>query len=114
MKKSLLTLKNKEAGLVRKAEAKILFIMSYYIILGTLVLALFSYIEAISDVEYRTVEEYFTCQSMGLQPGKHCGETPQAHLATLTSLSAVAIILTGLLPLVVIAFTVQCKFMKSK
>lgn len=109
MKKFSPTSKNREVGILTKAEAKILFIMIYYILLGTLVLALFTYIEATSDVEYRVLEVHFACQSTGVQPGKDCGVTPQVQLSTLTSLSAVAILLTGLFPMVVIAFTVRCK-----
>lgn len=90
---------------MKKAEAKILFIMCYYILLGTLVLTLYTTFEANIDVEYRTIEQYFACQSTGLQFGKDCGVNPQGPL---TSLSVVAVVLTGLLPLVVITFTVRC------
>ena len=95
---------------MRKAEAKILFIMCYYVLLGTLVLTLFTYFETNIDVEYQAVKQYFACQSTGVQFGMDCGDTPQGPL---TSLTAVAIILTGLLPLVVITFTVKCSCKQS-
>lgn len=90
---------------MKKAEAKILFIMCYYILLGTLVLTLYTTFEANIDAEFWTTEQYFACQSTGLQLGKDCGVKPQGSL---TSLSIIAVILTGLLPLVVITFTVKC------
>lgn len=102
------TVKSENTGL-KKAEAKILFIMCYYILTGTLVLMIFTYFEATSSVEFHAVEKYFVCQSTGLQSGKDCGDTPQIHLTAFRSLSALAIILIGLLPVVVITFTVKCE-----
>ena len=106
---SATVVQSKEAGMVMgKAEAKILFIVCYYVLVGTLVLTLFTYLETISDEQYKAIEQYFICQSTGLEPGKGCGETPQAHLAAFNSLAVVAIILTGLLPTVVLTFTIKC------
>ena len=83
--------------------------MCYYVLTGTLVLMLFTYFEATSNEEFRAIEKYFICQSTGLQSGKDCGDTPQVHLTAFRSLSALAIILIGLLPMVVITFTVKCE-----
>ena len=102
-------MKSKQAGLLKKAEAKIIFIMCYYILAGTLVLTLFILSEATNDVEFQAIEQFFVCQSTGLQSGKDCGDTPRVHLAAFNSLSALAIVLIGLLPAVVLAFTVKCE-----
>ena len=72
-------------------------------------LTLFTHFEATSNGEQQIIERHFSCQSSGLQSGKDCGATPQDHLTPVTSLTAVAIVLTGLLPLVIIVFTVQWK-----
>ena len=106
------TVKSENTGL-KRAEAKILFIMCYYILTGALVLMLFTYFEATSSMEFRAIEEYFICQSTGLQSGKDCGDTPQVHLTAFRSLSALSIILIGLLPIVVITFTVKCERQKQ-
>ena len=60
------------------------------------------------------IETFFVCQSGGLESGNDCGDTPQIHLAVFGSLSALAIILVGLLPSVVIAFTVKCERQREK
>ena len=83
--------------------------MSYYVLVGTLVLTLFTYFEATEDVEFQAIETFFICQSSGIESGNDCGDTPQVHLAAFDSLSALAIILIGLLPSVVVAFTVKCE-----
>ena len=88
--------------------------MCYYIVVGTLVLTLFTYFEASEDVEFQAIETFFVCQSSELESGNDCGDTPQIHLAVFGSLSALAIILVGLLPSVVIAFTVKCERQREK
>ena len=105
--------RTKDIGSARKAEAKILFIVCYYVLLGTLVLTLFTYFEATSDVERQMIEQHFTCQSGGTESGNNCGITPRDHLSVVTWMTAVAIVLTGLLPLVIIIFTVKWKCMTS-
>ena len=107
-------MKSKQTGLLKKAEAKILFIMCYYVLVGTLVLTLFTYFEATEDVEFQAIETFFVCQSNGLESGNDCGDTPQIHLAVFDSLAALSIILVGLLPSVVIAFTVKCQHRQEK
>jgi uncharacterized membrane protein len=108
------SVKSKQTGLLKKAEAKILFIMCYYVLVGTLVLTLFTYFEATKEAEFQVIETFFICQSSGLESGNDCGDTPQVHLAGFDSLSALAIILIGLLPSVVIAFTLKCKYRQEK
>ena len=53
-------------------------------------------------------EQYFVCESTGVQPGKDCGATPQEILEpSVTWIGAIAISLAGLLPLVVLMFSVK-------
>ena len=99
--------KSNQAGGVGKVEAKILFIVCYYIIMGTMALTLFTYFEVAGDADRQAVTRHFACQSTGLQSGKDCGEVPNVHLEAFNSLSGVAIILIGLLPAVILAFTVK-------
>lgn len=95
--------------IMKKAEAKILFIMCYYILLGTVVLTLFTYLEESGENPevFQAIEQHFACHSTGIQPGKDCGIPPRAFLSAYSALSAVSTILTGLLPTVVMAFTLK-------
>ena len=93
---------------VGKAQAKILFIMCYYIALGTIVLTLFTYYQVVGEADIQAVTSHFACQSAGIQSGRDCGDVPNVHLKLFDSLTALGIILTGLLPAVVLIFTVKC------
>lgn len=97
-------------SIMKKAEAKILFIMCYYILLGTVVLTLFTNLEESGEnpEAFQAIEGHFACQSTGIQPGKDCGRPLRAFLSTYSALSAIATILSGLLPTVVMAFTIKC------
>lgn len=100
-----------QASILKKAEAKILFIMCYYILLGAVALALFTYLEedrVDSPEMLRTREQQFKCQSTGLEPGKDCGKGQQSFFSIFNVLSAVTTVLIGLLPVVVLAFTLKC------
>lgn len=96
-------------SILKKAEVKILFIMCYYILLGTVVLTLFTYLEESGENPevFQAIEQHFTCQSLGIQPGKHCGKSLRDFLSTYSALSAISTVLSGLLPLVVMAFTLK-------
>ena len=91
-----------------KAEAKILFIMCYYIILGTLVLTAHTYFQVAGETATRAVYMHFACQSTGLQSDRDCGAVPSIYLAAFNALSDLGIVLLGLLPVVVLMFTVKC------
>ena len=97
-------------SIMKKAGAKILFIMRYYIQLGTVVLTLFTYLEESGENPevFQAIEKHFTCQSTGIQPGKDCGNSPRDFLSTYSALLAISIILSGLLPVVVMTFTLKC------
>ena len=93
---------------IGKAQAKILFIVCYYIALGTIVLTLFTYYQVAGEADIQAVTRHFACQSVGIQSGRDCGDVPNIHLELFDSLTALGIILTGLLPAVVLIFTVKC------
>ena len=107
-------------SILKKAEAKILFIMCYYILLGTVVLTLFTYLEESGENSevFQAIEKHFTCQSTGIQPGKDCGNSLRGFLTAYSALSAISTILSGLLPVVVMAFTLKytctCKSARKK
>ena len=56
----------------------------------------------------QAIEEYFLCQSTGLQLGDQCGETPDVRLNILRSLYTTSIILQGLVPVAVLVFVAKC------
>ena len=71
-------------------------------------LTTFTYFEIASDADLKAVKEHFICKSTGLQSDKDCGSTPDVHLEVFNSLSVVAIVLIGILPAIILAFTVKC------
>lgn len=50
-------------------------------------------------------QTYFLCQSIGVQPDIDCGEPPKSTFHTLASVPAISL---GLLPGVILTFTVKC------
>ena len=112
MKKFAVSSYTKDTHVKKKAKAKILFIMCYYILLGALVLTLFTYLEAVGGTVYEAIEQHFTCQSAGLETGRDCGKTLQEQLSPFKALSTLSTIVSGLLPSVILAFTVKCECKK--
>ena len=94
--------------MVGKAQAKILFIVCYYIVTGTLFLIPLMYYQVTEEAAIQAVSRYFVCQSTGIQSGRDCGEVSAIYLAVFDSLSTLGIILICLLPAVVLIFTVKC------
>ena len=94
--------------IIGKAQAKILFIVCYYIVLGSIVLTLFTYYQVAGEADIQAVTRHFACQSVGIQSGRDCGDVPNVHLKEFDSLTALGIILMGLLPAVILIFTVKC------
>ena len=114
MKKFSVSLSTKDDYVKKRAKAKILFIMCYYIILGALVLTRFTYLEAMGSTVYKAIEQHFTCQSAGLETGRNCGETLEEQLSPFRALSTVSTVVSGLLPSVILAFSVKCECKKRK
>ena len=97
--------RGKQSTPIVKAQAKILFIVCYYVAVGTIVLTLFTYYQVAGEADIQAVSLHFVCQSAGIQSGRDCGDVPNIHLDSLTALG---IILIGLLPVVILIFTVKC------
>ena len=96
------------SGQVTKAEIKIFVIMCYYVIMGTFTLSTYTYSLSTDDDFVNVLQLYFACQSLGIQPGKDCGEAPDIRLQGFSVVATVSFALQGLLPLVVFTFIVNC------
>ena len=93
-----MALKNSKALEMGKAEAKILFITSAYILVSSLLLITITHAVITSESEIQTMSDYFLCQSTGVQPGKQCDETSSGVQSTLLdTLSKVSIVLQSLI-----------------
>ena len=104
---------NKPGSSVRKAEIKILIIIIYYIIIGAVTLTSYTYSLAINDEVAEEFQVYFTCQSFGIVPDKECGDPPNIQLQLFNILATVSNFLLGLLPTVILIFTVNCNCFDS-
>ena len=112
-KQQFATSRGKQTTPIVKAQAKILFIVCYYIMLGTLVLTVHTYYQVAGEDNIQAVWLHFACQSAGIQSGRDCGDVPNVYLAVFNALSDLGIILIGLLPAVVLIFTVKCNYNKK-
>ena len=111
--------RKKQTTPIVKAEAKILFIMCYYITIGTLVLTIHTYYQVAGEAATQAVSRHFACQSIGVQSGRDCGDVPNVFLEVFEAVSDLAVFLIGLLPAVILIFTVNyncnnkcCKYKK--
>ena len=93
---------------IGKAEAKVLFVVCYYVILGVFGLITLTYFEATNPSNLVAIGEYFKCQMPGFHPseGNVCGTRPSVRLLPFNILSAVGIIQLGFIPVVILVFTV--------
>ena len=106
--------KRKQTNPIVKAEAKILLIMCYYTVLGTLVLTVNTYYQVAGEAAAQALTSHFDCQSAGIQSGRDCGDLSNLYVAVFNALSDLGIILIGLLPAVVLIFTVSCNCCNNK
>ena len=104
----------KRPPLIGKAQAKILFIMCYYIITAIIALSVFVNFEVKGERQRQDLREHFVCQSAGMQDGRDCGDSIGERLHDFSVLAAVSIILISLLPTVVLVFSVKCAKCKTK
>ena len=108
--KKLLKKTRKQIIQVGKAEAKVLFVVCYYVILGVFGLITLTYFEATNPSNLVAVGEYFKCHFTGFHPGEvsHCGKRPSVRLLPFNILSAVGIVQLAFIPVVILVFTVTC------
>ena len=96
---------SKPKNQIRRAQVKILFIMIYYILYG--VLTVTSYTTTITSVDTasESLEDYFSCQGVGVHIDRDCGPPPKNAQLVLIVLS---ILLVRLMPVVILVFTANC------
>lgn len=94
---------------VRKPEAKVLFIVCYYVLLEIVGLVTLTYFEATNPSNLAAISEYFNCHLPGFLPGENgrCGSRPSVQLLPFSILSAVVITQLAFIPMVVLVFTVS-------
>ena len=103
----------KQVVQVGKAEAKVLFVVCYYVILGVVGLVTLTYFEATNPSNLVAIGEYFKCQLPGFYSKEvnHCGRRPSVRLLPFNVLSGVGIVQLAFIPVVILVFTVT--FTKS-
>ena len=95
-------------SVVGRAEAKILCVISYYILTSCLILITFMYTLVSREKSEQIITDYLTCQSTGLQLGRECGETPDSQLGVLNSLGTTSVFFQSFVPVVVLMFISKC------
>ena len=105
--------RGKKASRVGKAQVKIMFVLVYYILLGGLVLGVFSYYVGIDEMIIADQKKYFACESLGTNTATDCTALKSTSLDAFSDLSIVAIILQGLVSFVILLFIVECKCKKK-
>ena len=94
---------------VGKAEAKVLFVVCYYVLLEIVGLVTLTYFEATNSYNLAAISEYFKCNLPGFLPGERgrCGSRPSVQMLPFSILSAVVITQLAFIPVVVLVFTVS-------
>ena len=69
---------------------------------------MYSYSVTNYDETSEAFQTYFTCQSVGIQPDRECGDSPDVQLQVFNTLVSVAAILPGLFPLANLILIVNC------
>ena len=109
-------LKNAKRQVIQygKAEAKIFYIVCYYVSLGTFVLFALTYFEATHNIQLEALADYMECHLPGFHPSDlerdECGDSgiPYVRLQPFYALSAIGIFQLTLIPVVILVFTMRC------
>ena len=96
---------SKPKNQIRRAQAKILLIMIYYILYGVLVITTYTTAITSSDTALEAFENYFSCQSVGVSFDRDCGPPPENLHRRLVVPS---ILLVRMMPIVILVFTAKC------
>jgi hypothetical protein len=88
-----------------KAEIKLLFLISVYVLIVSLLLITITHAVVTRDKFIQIIISYFSCQS---QPGKQCDDTRRLQSTPFDTLLQVAIILQGLIPICALIFVAKC------
>lgn len=94
---------------VGKPEAKVLFVVCYYVLLEIVGLVMLTYFEATNPANLAAISEYFKCHLPGFLPGERgrCGNRPSVQMLPFSILSAVVITQLAFIPVVVLVFAVS-------
>ena len=106
--------RGKKASRVGKAQVKIMFVLVYYILLGGLVLGVFSYYVGINEKVFADQQKYYACESFGANTGKDCSALRSTSIDVFSDLGIVSIVLQGLVSFVILIFIAECKCCKKR
>ena len=81
--------------------------MCYYVLIGTVAISTYTYGITTGNETSKAYQTYFTCQRVGIQPDRDCGDPPHVQLHMFIML-VVAATLQRLLPLIILIFLVNC------
>ena len=82
--------------------------MCYYVTVGASTLTVYCYSITTDDKISKAFQNYFMCQSIGIQPDRDCGDSPDIQLQEFNTLTSVAAIIQGLFPLIILIFIMNC------
>jgi hypothetical protein len=82
--------------------------------MGTFTLSTYTYSLATDGDLVKTLQLYFACQSIGIQPDVDCGDAPDIGAQEFSVVATVSFVLQGLLPLVIFTFIVNCSCCSKK
>ena len=91
-----------------------MFVFCYYILLGSLALGTFAYYLGVNDRLIAELQNFFLCESLGINSGRNCKELKSSLVNVFSSLSLVAIVMQGLITPVVLVFVVDFKHCKCR
>lgn len=93
------------------AEAKVLTVLVYYILLGTVVLTILT--NSLTDLGsfYREATNYFLCEQSGIPSNSNCSRSKLEGLVNPIT-TAVAFVLMGLYPAVSLVYVINIKDLK--
>ena len=95
-------------------ETKVLIVLCYYIILGAVVLSIFTF--ALFNINTKKLFDYFTCEANGISTSNTtCDEQLKAIRSTDNPIGiSIAIVILGFLPVVNLVYVVKFSDLKRK
>ena len=98
-------------------ETKVLIVLCYYILLGAVVLSIFT--TALLRININELKSYFSCEAKGLPPPNANSSGCEKQLKSISSsdnpiLISLAIVILGFLPVVNLVYVIKFSELKSK
>ena len=108
--------KQERADLLSTAEKKLLFVLSYYLVFGVIMLIFFVTFAARGEGANAAADEYFACEAPGHVPGKCDRELEDVfnYFSGYWWLASVSFLLAGLVPMVFLTFVLDVKSIRRK